>query len=104
MSSADKTKLDGLKTGSEITSQIETVEYSELSAYSTNMDANGIYANIEWKRKDGTTYMKSVLSGGTSPKYTTATVTYYDLLGTTVKKRLYGRLHMMQMIFHIKEW
>ena len=56
-----------------------------LSMYRSNKDANDIYTTIEWKRPDGKLAKKSVLSGGTSPKYTTRAVTYYEADGTTVK-------------------
>lgn len=55
-----------------------------LSIYKSNKDINGIFTIIEYKRMDGTLYMKEELSGGTSPEYTTKTVTYYDTDGTTV--------------------
>lgn len=48
-------------------------------------DSEGVWATIEWFRADDDTKaMKSVLSGGTSPKYTTRTVTEYAANGTTV--------------------
>ena len=49
-----------------------------------NKDSNGIYTQVDYKREDGTLYMRSVLSGGTSPQYTTRTITLYDVDGTTV--------------------
>lgn len=52
--------------------------------YRSGKDANGIFVTLEYKRTDGTLFKKSVLSGGTSPKYTTRTVTYYAANGTTV--------------------
>ena len=55
-----------------------------LSLYRSGKDSNGIFVTLEWKRANGTLAKKSVLSGGTSPKYTTRTVTYYDAAGTTV--------------------
>lgn len=50
----------------------------------SNKDSNGIYTQVDYKREDGTLYMRSVLSGGTSPQYTTRTITIYDTDGTTV--------------------
>jgi len=47
-------------------------------------DSEGIFTSLIWKRLDGTKYKQSVLSGGTTPEYTTRTVTYYDTDGTTV--------------------
>jgi hypothetical protein len=57
-----------------------------LSVYKSGKDANGIFTIVEYKRADGTLFVKSVLSGGTSPQYTTRTITYYDNDGTTVIK------------------
>lgn len=50
-----------------------------------NKDAEGIFTTVEHRRSDDTLISKSVLSGGTSPLYTTRTITYYELDGTTVK-------------------
>lgn len=55
-----------------------------LSLYRSDKDSNGVYTTLQWKRADGNLAKKSVLSGGTSPKYTTRTVTYYNAAGTTV--------------------
>lgn len=55
-----------------------------LSLYRSDKDSNGVYVTLQWKRPDGTLAKKSVLSGGTSPKYTTRMVTYYDAAGTAV--------------------
>jgi hypothetical protein len=46
-------------------------------------DANGIFTTIEYHRVGGNLAIRSVLSGGASPTYTTRTVTEYDLDGTT---------------------
>lgn len=59
----------------------------DLKTAKTNKDANGIFTTIMYRRKsDNSLYATSVLSGGTSPSYTTRTVTYYELNGTTVRK------------------
>lgn len=50
----------------------------------SNKDSNGIYTQVDYKREDETLYMRSVLSEGTSPQYTTRTITIYDIDGTTV--------------------
>ena len=50
-----------------------------------NMDSNGIYTEVDHKRADGTLILKSILSGGASPRYTTRTVTKYKADGTTVE-------------------
>jgi hypothetical protein len=58
----------------------------EYSTYRSSKDGNEIFTVITYKRSDGTTYMVSTLSGGTSPEYTTRTVQYYDTDGTTLLK------------------
>lgn len=65
------------------TADLSTLELSKFSSYSTNMDSNGIYTNVEWKRANSTTYAKSTLTG-TSPNYSQVTVDYYDAEGTTI--------------------
>lgn len=55
------------------------------STYKLNPDDNGIFTEIQYKRSNGTLIMKSILSGGTSPNYTTRTETEYEQDGITVK-------------------
>jgi hypothetical protein len=55
-----------------------------FNVYKSGKDSNGIFTTVDYKRPDGTLYARSVLSGGTSPQYTTRTITYYDTNGTTV--------------------
>ncbi|MBH0159109.1 hypothetical protein IHV10_22320 [Fictibacillus sp. 5RED26] len=62
------------------------VEQTDFKVYKSGKDANGIFTTIEYRRQDDTLAVKSVLSGGTSPLYTTRTLTYYGLNGTTVEK------------------
>lgn len=62
------------------------VERLDYRTYKTNKDANGIFTTIEQRRNDNTLAIRSVLSGGTSPLYTTRTITYYDTNGTTLLK------------------
>jgi hypothetical protein len=57
---------------------------SGLSSYASSPDSNGIYTVVDYKRSNGTLYMKSTLSGGTSPNYTTDTWQFYDDAGTNV--------------------
>jgi hypothetical protein len=47
-------------------------------------DDNGIDTRVEKYRLNGTLLEKSVLSGGTSPNYTTRTITFYAADGATV--------------------
>lgn len=55
-----------------------------LKMIKSGKDGNGIFTTVEYKRPDNTLAAKAVLSGGTSPKYTTRTVTYYAPNGSTV--------------------
>lgn len=65
---------------------LKETEQRNYRMYRSGKDANGVFTTVEWKRNDGTLAIKSVLSGGTSPKYTTRTLTYYDTNGTTLLK------------------
>jgi hypothetical protein len=62
------------------------VEQTDFKVFKSGKDAEGILTTVEYKRQDDTLAIKSVLSGGTSPSYTTRTITYYGLDGTTVEK------------------
>ena len=57
---------------------------SGLNLYASGLDANGVYTVCDYKRADNTLYMRSTLSGGTSPNYTTDTWQFYNAAGTTV--------------------
>lgn len=57
---------------------------THYSVYKTSKDVEGIYTVVQYKRSDGTLIMESTLSGGITPKYTTRTELWYDILGTTV--------------------
>ena len=67
-------------------SQYEELKYSELSSTATNIDDEGIYQNIEWKRKDNTLYAKSTLIG--IYPYPQIKIDYYDETGTTIVKTI----------------
>jgi len=58
------------------------------NTYSSNIDSNGIFTIVDYKRSDTTLHLNSTLSGGTSPNYVTDTWTYYELDGTTVSSTL----------------
>lgn len=62
-----------------------------LQTKKTNKDANGIYTSVgKYRKSTGTLYQLSVLSGGTSPLYTTRTVTNYAEDGITeIAKNIY---------------
>lgn len=57
--------------------------YEGYSVECLNKDSNGIYTTIEFSDASGNLRKRSVLSGGTSPTYTTRTVTFYGLDGIT---------------------
>lgn len=61
----------------------------DLKTVKSSKDANGIFTTITYRRKlDDSLFATSVLSGGTSPNYTTRTVTYYEPDGTTVRETI----------------
>ncbi|QPC47105.1 hypothetical protein [Mangrovibacillus cuniculi] len=61
------------------------VEHDSFKTVKTSKDSNGIYTTIEHRRNsDNTLIRRSVLSGGTSPAYTTRTVTFYGVDGVTL--------------------
>lgn len=61
-----------------------TVTYS---TYKSDVDANGVYTKVTYKRADGTNYKVSQLSNvNDNGNYETQTITYYKLDGTTVDK------------------
>jgi len=67
---------------------IDIDNFKELDFYNqymSNHDSNGVATVVEYKRPaDGTLYMKSTLSGGASPNYTTDTWQYFAADGVTV--------------------
>lgn len=63
---------------------LEQEDLGKLSTYRASKDSFGVWTDIQYKRKDGTLYKKSILSGGTAPNYTTRTETYYLADGVTV--------------------
>lgn len=56
----------------------------ELSMVKSNKDENGVFTTVTYKRPNGTIFGTSVLSGGTSPQYTTRTESLYNEDGTSV--------------------
>ncbi|MCM3316188.1 hypothetical protein M3603_05810 [Rummeliibacillus stabekisii] len=65
------------------------IEQTEYKITKSGKDSNGIFTTVQYRRKsDNTLAAKSVLSGGTSPKYTTRTLTYYGIDGTTVENTI----------------
>lgn len=55
------------------------------STVKQGLDNNGIYAEVQYRRASGSMLLRSVLSGGTSPRYTTRQETKYKADGTTVE-------------------
>lgn len=81
VTSTDKTNWNGKTAPADVKALIEQTSFETAKL---NKDTNGVWVEIDKKRKtDGTLAIKSVLSGGTSPQYTTRTVTYYGTDGTT---------------------
>jgi hypothetical protein len=77
-------KASAAETPTGATAKIEQTAYQMVKS---NKDVNGTFTQVDYKRKtDGTLSQRSVLSGGTSPQYTTQTVTYYGTDGITVVK------------------
>ncbi|WP_404427317.1 hypothetical protein LG296_01735 [Ureibacillus chungkukjangi] len=62
------------------------IEQTDFQIYKSNKDSEGTFTTVEYKRTDGTLAVKSILSGGTAPNYTTRTITYYGANGTSVEK------------------
>lgn len=63
------------------------IEQTSYKTVKSGKDANGIFTTVQsYRKSDGTLAEKSVLSGGSSPKYTTRTDTYYGVDGITVEK------------------
>lgn len=61
----------------------------DLKTVKSSKDANGIFTTLTYRRKsDDSLFATSILSGGTSPNYTTRTVTYYEPEGLTVRETL----------------
>jgi hypothetical protein len=58
-----------------------------MSKYRSGYDPElQLYTIVEYKRKDGTRYMRSVLSNKVNGRYTVRTETYYATNGTSIRK------------------
>ncbi|KMY49573.1 hypothetical protein [Peribacillus loiseleuriae] len=69
-------------------------EMREYSMYKSGKDPDGIFTTVELKRANGTLYLKSVLSSGIAPLYTTRTATWYENDGTTIyRQKVYSRTY-----------
>jgi hypothetical protein len=58
--------------------------FSAYNVYGSVSDTYGINTVLNYKRTDTTLYLKSTLSGGTAPKYTSMTLQMYKEDGTTL--------------------
>jgi hypothetical protein len=80
---------DAYVKGKQVATTTDVRQWTDQTDYKVgkgNKDANGIFTLLEYRRQDNTLVAKSVLSGGTSPQYTTRTITYYNTTGTAVEK------------------
>jgi hypothetical protein len=77
----DKAGWDAKETAKSVISKIEQFN---LKVVRSGKDVEGIFTIVEQKRGDNTLVTRSTLSGGTSPKYTSRTINYYDADGTTI--------------------
>ena len=74
-------------TSAERTAWNSAVELSAFTTVKSEKDTEGIFKIIKYFRKaDNKLAMESILSGGTTPLYTTRTITYYGTNGSTVLK------------------
>lgn len=65
------------------------IEQTDYKVTKSSKDSEGIFRTVEYRRiNDNTLAVRSVLSGGTSPTYTTRTITYYGSNGTTEEKKV----------------
>jgi hypothetical protein len=64
---------------------MEALEREGVETHRSGKDANGKFTTVEFKRQDGTLFMKSVLSGtvDANGNYPTRTETFYQVNGTT---------------------
>lgn len=59
-------------------------DLSKYEVHRSGKDSKGIFTVLEYRTQEGNLVMKSTLSGGTSPKYTTRTEAWYKSDGITV--------------------
>ena len=84
--------VSGLGNAATVTAATEPLKYLtdgtpqlyKLDRSAVAVDSNGIFTTVKYNRVDGTLAEKSVLSSGSSPAYTTRTVTRYAANGMTV--------------------
>jgi hypothetical protein len=95
ISAADKLALDQAVASAGVLTNLMTPDSSSTvnginstlygySTYKTNADVNGLYTTVTYKRTNGTVYLVSTLSGGTSPNYTIMTWNFYNAAGTSI--------------------
>lgn len=67
--------------------ELDKIERVKFRVTRSSKDTSGTFRTVEYRRKsDNTLAIRSVLSGGTAPNYTTRTVTFYATNGITVAK------------------
>lgn len=64
----------------------QELKFSELSSVATNIDGEGVYQTIEWRRKGDTLYAKSQVLG--NYPYPEVKIDYYNEAGTAVVKTI----------------
>jgi len=79
--------IDGGGSGNTNAVTLATRHIYELDQYNmvrSAKDINGLFTQVDYNRYDGTLFIRSILSGGASPSYTTRTMKFYDIDGLTV--------------------
>ena len=88
----DGTTAQAHAAGTLVEHTVAAIDYREswvpdpLRIVRSGKDAEDIFTTVEKYRLDGSLFSRSVLSGGTSPRYTTRTLTEYEANGTTVRR------------------
>lgn len=72
----------------------EWIDDTFVSVSRTEKDVNGIYTKVEWFDSSTTLRRNSILSGGSSPTYTTRTEITFDTDGTTpLSTKVYNQVY-----------
>lgn len=67
---------------------MKDTERRDYKVYRTQKDTFGIFKVVEFKRADNTLAIRTTLSGGTAPKYTTRTIQFFAADGTTIEQTI----------------
>ena len=73
---------DGLD-GADHSNEIDELKYQKFNASVSNIDADGVYLNAEWKRQDGTLYLATELLGE-GPNYPQIKADYFAADGIEI--------------------